>query len=484
MSTVTDYEPRTYRGSALEDVLPRIRAELGPDAIVVRQRQGLDGGIGGFFQRRCVEVVARRPTPSLDAYDEQDDLATARSRQELPSPGIQEIMRVASPFIDQLRPADGSLPAMPESPFAATVAAAQAEHPFAAAVAAAQAEAATAEHRVLAAPARRDPLSAFLAAEPPAATWAEPAFGLPYTGAFGTSAYALSSGAAALAERPVAAPAPRPATPAPAQPAPAPLLQLVPSAAERAPLPAGGAAALQRTLADAGISPRLAAELVDHTTSHVLPFGPDRELGRALAGELARRIPVAPPPAPGARAIAFVGAGGSGKTLCVARLAAAYALHSDRDVTVMSLAAPERSIPLREALTPAGVEVLDARAGDARLAAGDRALTVVDTPAVSPARSGEVAELAAELERLGAPEVHVVVPATLSGPAVRALLDGFAALAPAAIVLTHLDELGHAGPVVEEAVARGVAISYTSDGGTAEGFAPADPAALATRLLA
>ncbi|MGH2941408.1 MAG: hypothetical protein ACRDLN_01340, partial [Solirubrobacteraceae bacterium] len=71
MSTVTDYEPRTYRGSDLDELLPKIREELGPDAIVIRQREGLDGGVGGFFQRRCVEVVARRATPGLDAYDGQ-----------------------------------------------------------------------------------------------------------------------------------------------------------------------------------------------------------------------------------------------------------------------------------------------------------------------------------------------------------------------------------------------------------------------------
>ena len=48
---------RVYRGSSLEELLPRIRAELGDDAVVVRQREGVVGGFGGFFGKHCVEVV-------------------------------------------------------------------------------------------------------------------------------------------------------------------------------------------------------------------------------------------------------------------------------------------------------------------------------------------------------------------------------------------------------------------------------------------
>ena len=47
---------KTFRGRTLEELLPQIREELGPDAIVLRRREGLAGGIGGFFQRSFVEV--------------------------------------------------------------------------------------------------------------------------------------------------------------------------------------------------------------------------------------------------------------------------------------------------------------------------------------------------------------------------------------------------------------------------------------------
>ncbi len=59
-----------YRARTLAEILPLVRAELGPDAIIVRQREGLTGGFAGFFQRRCVEVEARPAHASFDAYDE------------------------------------------------------------------------------------------------------------------------------------------------------------------------------------------------------------------------------------------------------------------------------------------------------------------------------------------------------------------------------------------------------------------------------
>lgn len=60
--TVVETPTRVYRGTSVEEILPRIREELGPDAIVVRSRDGIVGGIAGFFGRRCVEIeAASRP---------------------------------------------------------------------------------------------------------------------------------------------------------------------------------------------------------------------------------------------------------------------------------------------------------------------------------------------------------------------------------------------------------------------------------------
>src|SRR3954454_22217738 len=96
-------DTKTYRGRTLEEVLPKIKAELGPDAEIVRQRTGLSGGVGGFFQRQCIEVEAKPPVEQprrrFDAYDEEPARPAESFVPELPiddglsAPGIQEIFR-------------------------------------------------------------------------------------------------------------------------------------------------------------------------------------------------------------------------------------------------------------------------------------------------------------------------------------------------------------------------------------------------------
>lgn len=84
-----DPDVTTFRGRTLEELLPQIREQLGPDAVVIRQRDGLMGGIGGFFQQRFVEVDARAGHPRVDVYDEQPEpfatlLAAAEAEAEAP----------------------------------------------------------------------------------------------------------------------------------------------------------------------------------------------------------------------------------------------------------------------------------------------------------------------------------------------------------------------------------------------------------------
>src|SRR4051794_19539848 len=112
-------DTKTYRGRTLEEVLPKIKTDLGPDAEIVRQRSGLTGGVGGFFQRQMVEVDARAPEDApprrrFDAYDEDPgERGTVNGEREtfvpelpieegLSAPSIQEIFRQAAPFADHL----------------------------------------------------------------------------------------------------------------------------------------------------------------------------------------------------------------------------------------------------------------------------------------------------------------------------------------------------------------------------------------------
>ena len=107
-------ETKTYRGKTLDEVLPQIRAELGDDAIILRRREGIVGGIGGFFGRRCVEVdaiaspVAAAPTVALpastvfDAYDAGNETAD----DDVSNPVIRTMMDQAHPFAQALQAAE------------------------------------------------------------------------------------------------------------------------------------------------------------------------------------------------------------------------------------------------------------------------------------------------------------------------------------------------------------------------------------------
>src|SRR3954471_1441061 len=86
---------KTFRGRSLEEVLPQVRTELGPDAIVLRRREGLAGGVGGFFQRSYVEVEARGSLPAEQPLGLRSDRATAEG---LATPGVQALVAQAAPF--------------------------------------------------------------------------------------------------------------------------------------------------------------------------------------------------------------------------------------------------------------------------------------------------------------------------------------------------------------------------------------------------
>src|ERR1700759_5232026 len=90
---------QTFRGRTLEEVLPQVREALGPDAVVLRRREGLVGGVAGFFQRPVVEGDAPRPLPDEVDPVPRNDRATAEG---LSSPVVRALVEQASPFADAL----------------------------------------------------------------------------------------------------------------------------------------------------------------------------------------------------------------------------------------------------------------------------------------------------------------------------------------------------------------------------------------------
>jgi flagellar biosynthesis GTPase FlhF len=222
------------------------------------------------------------------------------------------------------------------------------------------------------------------------------------------------------------------------------------------------------------------AEVVGEAVAHGLPFASG--LKKLIRTALARRLPVMADLGPGPRTLAFVGAGGAGKSSAAERLAAAYAA-ADADVVVVALRASDGGCGLAARLEPLGVSVIAADGPEQaarRLARRQAALTIVDAPGAGPGDRAAVAQLAADLRALDVDEVHLTVPATLSAAAGDELASALAPLGVTHLALTHTDQTARPGAAVELAVAGRRALSYVA---TRETIAPADPDALARQLL-
>src|SRR3954470_1634935 len=449
-------EIKTFRGLSLAEVEAKVRAELGDDAVVVRQREGLSGGVGGFFQRRLYEVDAMAGTAAEAAVAVELPVAAAAGM-----PADAPVSDVRDDFLTQLK---GAL-----TPELAQTAA---------------------EQKLVqeAAPFTPEPLVP------------EPAPAPVSNGAALAAMFAPDAPRAPIAwpeaqqeEAPVVvAPEPvveiLPPAPAPAPVAAAPL----PVPAEKAGLPAhwpAGAGRLQTRLADRGVSDRLTADVLDEAVTHLLPFSSHGRLKPLVASALARRIPVQPLPGAGGRVVGFVGPGGSGKTRSVARLAHAYAVRSQVPVACIALRAEDGGAELQRLVRPFGVNVhaiadaTEARARIESFPAGT--LVLVDTPGVSPRAEAELRALAAELRQLRLDETHLAVPATMAQDAGRDLVDGTRALGVDALALTHADETDRLGNVVELAIDTGLPLSYVGRGTIVTGgLRPALPEELAAAVLA
>lgn len=473
---MTQVKTRTYQGSTLDEVLPKIRQDLGDDAIVVRQREGLKGGVGGFFQKRCVEVEARAgavtessaPRTGFSVTDGPDATPAGVTPAPAPAASIAEAMleqASASGFGDKLAEAREEQAAIGADPQPA------AEAPPATSIGAtlsvddilgAAAPAARARGRVVTSP-QVDALPVTPMTPAPDTPVAETPMPEPP---------APEPPAAPVASVPPVAPVPPPVAPA------------APDAAGSRQARAERAIA---TLADRGLAPAFAQELVDGVMAYRVPFQQGARLGSVVGRELAQRIPVAPLARPGVTA--WVGAGGSGKTSVVAAFARAHAEAGTLPVAVVALHAADEGAALRAALEGTGVDV-HAASDDAvaeplvQWLTASGATVVIDTPAVSPRSVAEVKALGRRLRTLGATDVHLCVPATLGAQVARDVLDAAAPLKPTALTITHGDETERLGAAVQLAIDAALPISYVSEAGaTGRGLRPADPAELAKALI-
>jgi flagellar biosynthesis GTPase FlhF len=457
-----------YRGRSVDELIPKIQHELGPDAIIVRRREGLTGGFLGFFQRPFVEIEAMAGAPRIDVYDEQDSFLapplTPSPAQS--SPAAPLTSQPAQPTYHASPPAPPAVPAQP----------------------AAQAPAAPAPFftREPAAPSLG--ASAYVTAHLAALARAERSQAAPHS--FIPERQPLSRPSQAVDFQELIPPTGvRPsfiAPPTSATDSPPPRTferrTVAPGSHARA------RAGVHKNLCRFGISDQLADELIDGATAHVLPFAPRAGLAQAVRTALAQRIPVAPPLPTRGAAILVVGAGGAGKTTCCAALLGAYRTGGTLPASCATLMRADDTGELEMILSPKIMNAIPAstpRAVRALRRARVDGLAVIDTPRVSPADRAGVRELSRLLGELKPDRVLVALPATLGAAAAAQLLEALAPLGANSLALTHAEETDQIGVAIEAACRFGLAPEYMLERGRSGGWrlSRVDPTGLAAKLL-
>jgi flagellar biosynthesis protein FlhF len=418
---------RTYRGRTMEELIPRIQRELGSDPIILRRREGLAGGLAGFFQRPFVEIEATPSGPRIDLYDEEE----APTRRKAQTKGAPAQPRTPAPFYSR----------EPVAPSAESV---------------------------------TERLAALSRAGPPRSEPARPPLTRRPAAEFQELAPIDFSDtlASALKDAHVGA-APHPA----------------PAAQRREWTPRGRMQVnIQKKLLSFGISEQFAEELIEVAVAHVLPFAPRAGLLAAVQSALAQRIPVAPSlPARGA-AITLVGPGGAGKTSCCAALLGAYRKSALLPANCATLIRGAERGELQMLMSPHVMKptpIESTRAKRALSKGRGEGLLVIDTPSLSPGDRSGIRELSALLGELACERVLVALPATLGATAAAQLLQALQPLGASVLAVTHADETDQLGVVVEAACRFGLAPEYTLDRARAGGWrlSRVDPTGLAAKLL-
>jgi flagellar biosynthesis protein FlhF len=234
-------------------------------------------------------------------------------------------------------------------------------------------------------------------------------------------------------------------------------------------------------LLNAGIAPRLAAE-IDLAVQQRLRNRGAIQTGRVKSiadwdpasvlhetiSEIESRFEVAPDLG---RIAAFVGPPGSGKTTALIKLAITHGLAARRQVRIVStdhyrIAAAAQLETYAEILgasfTLAETSVALAHAIESAPA---EALVLIDTPGhtgISLEESG--GDLAAFLRTRQDIDTHLVLTATMRLPDLRRVVDLFGACGPAKLLFTHLDETDSTAAVFSEAARTGKPLSFFSTG--------------------
>lgn len=168
--------------------------------------------------------------------------------------------------------------------------------------------------------------------------------------------------------------------------------------------------------------------------------------------------------------VMLVGPPGAGKTSTLVKLAVRYGVQRQRKTQILStdclrLGAAEQLAAYARIIGAACDHSFSVRALENNLAnCGDADLVLIDTPGLSPATGEEASEWAAFASKTPNLCVHLVAPATLTARATQRIRERFDAFGPARLILTHVDECGGYGPVLEHSARTRLPVSFLSTG--------------------
>ncbi len=77
---------QSFKGASLEEVLKKVKSEVGPTARVTKAERTLKGGIAGFFAKEQFEVIVEIPTEKLNTSYEAKTESTYKQEKETIKP--------------------------------------------------------------------------------------------------------------------------------------------------------------------------------------------------------------------------------------------------------------------------------------------------------------------------------------------------------------------------------------------------------------
>jgi flagellar biosynthesis protein FlhF len=445
---------KTYAGRSLADIVPQIRDELGSGAVILKQRPIRTGGVGGFFAKTGIEVLAAESDPTAEPAPAAAAPASPRPAPASVAPAAAGATATAVAPRTQVDVQDGeSREALLRETFAEAL----------------RAHVAVDEPEL-----EEEPLLAVAG------------------GATARVAAGAAYGGRTRPMDPVRIGATRTARGR---------LRIAPEPMDVAPLD-DEAADLALELERAGLAPDAAEALVREVRLHVEPFaaGRLRDLARRrIASRF--RVEQGWEPDGAARRIAVVGASGVGKTTAIANLAAGYTSAGlmvgivvlDRPVNdahpmLPRLGATAGSEADRALAYMAGADVLrvgsvaEMRRGIQRL--GVRDVVVVDTPGLAVGDEPGMAHLKSLLEAAAPHETHAAVPLGIAEREAAAMLSRLARVGANRLLVTKTDEARFAGPLYGLATVYDLPFSYLGCGPRVPGdLVAADGVSIAERIL-